>query len=123
MIEDIKPVVAIVDYSYYIFIAIIIAAVIIITSLLFFLFHFKKKNRLKDILQQLQSLSLDDTKNDAYTITFLAKELAVDEQLEQKYQHLIQQLKPYKYKKEVAPFDEDTKAQIAFFLELAGARI
>lgn len=120
---DIKPIEPIVDYTFYIF---VVFGVIVLLGLIFGVLSYlrmRKPNPQKLALSKLQAIDYVNPKQDAYTITTVAKELVVDEQMEQKYENLVIHLQKYKYQKEVPPFDEVTKKEFELFLELANARI
>jgi len=122
-IYDIKPIEPIVDYFFYLFVAFVIVLLLLTAVAIVAYFRNKKPNRKKEILQQLKQIDYSDAKKDAYTITTLAKELVVDEQMQQKYEQLLKMLQKYKYKKEVPPFDEKVKREFELFVGLADARI
>ena len=122
-IKDIKPLVAIEDYSFYLLLFLIALAVLAIILVVYWFYANYKKDPKKEVLQQLHSMPLDDAKEDAYTITKLAKQLIVDDTMAQKYDALVMKLDRYKYKKDVDSFDEDTLMELRHFLGLADARV
>lgn len=66
--------------------------------------------------QKLAGLNLDDTKNAAYAISNLGYEFALEE-LAYVYESLNNRLEPYKYAKNVKPFDHDTVEAYRQFCE------
>lgn len=123
MIHDIKPIEPIVDYFFYIFVGFGAACLLLLAVGTIAYFRTKKPNTQKEILKRLKRIDFSKPKKDAYMISALARELIVDEQMEQKYEQLFAMLQKYKYQKEVPPFESEIKREFELFLELADARI
>jgi C-terminal processing protease CtpA/Prc len=123
MIHDIKPLEQISDYLFFLYqILGVIGFALAVVLVLFFL-RMKKRDPKKEALTKLRALELNDAKKDAYLISKLARQLLVDEQIEQKFLALEDMLARYKYKKNVDAFDAQIKKEFALFLELVSARI
>ncbi len=121
-LKDIKPLVEIPDYSFYLYVA-IITAVTIFTALAVYLlirvFTKKKEQRRKKVLNMLKNMDLSKTKEAAYTFTRYGKELVRDESSYKIYAELLRKLARYKYKKEVPNrFDKETMEHIKLFLRV-----
>jgi len=122
-LHDIKPLVMIEDYSFYIFVALSIIGAIVIAGLLFLVLKWlkeqKKENLRKKHLELLHAIDLQDTKKAAYALTkYGATFKDDDERHRQMYENMLQKLQKYKYKKEVDGFDEETLAIINLYREM-----
>jgi hypothetical protein len=109
-INDIKGLVSILDYSYFIYIFLIVATVLIIIIILLQLiriFYKRKKSDEQIAYEILEKLDLNNTKDAAYKITKYGRVASTDNRSKRLFFQLEEKLEKYKYKKEVAKFDED----------------
>jgi len=90
-LRDIKPIVEVNDYSFYIFLAVVLGVILIIIAISYFVYKKYKKPK--------YHFDLSDSKKTAYKLI----ELIRDKEGSEKY---IEKLHSYTYKKEVPPFDE-----------------
>jgi len=114
LIHDIKPLIEIQEYSFYYFLAVVALGVIILLGAFYILYHyFKNRNKFnirKEHLRLLNAISFSNSKQDAYDITLYGATFAQDnERISKAFEALVEHLEPYKYKKNVPPFDEETK--------------
>ena len=120
-LRDIKPLVEIPDFSFYIYLFFILLATLLAALFIYWIIKKigqKRVDERKAILAELQSLDLSDAKRVAYTITKKGKILVKDSSTLKIYQELLRRLARYKYKKEVPPLDEETKRYIKLFLNM-----
>ncbi|BCD61589.1 hypothetical protein NitYY0826_C0448 [Nitratiruptor sp. YY08-26] len=120
-LRDIKPLVAIPDYSFYLYIGFIVFVTTLAAVLVYFIIKLlsrKKIDKRKEILERLRSLDLNDPKRVAYEITKYGKYIIRDESNMRLYEDLVRKLTKYKYKKEVPPLSSDIKKEIKLFLRV-----
>ncbi|BCD59740.1 MULTISPECIES: hypothetical protein [unclassified Nitratiruptor] len=120
-LRDIKPIVEIPDYSFWIYFAFIVVITLLAAILVYQivkLLSTKKVNRRKEILQMLRNLDCNDSKKCAYLLTKYGKYLVTDESRARLYEDLVKKLTHYKYKKNVSTFPEDLKKEIRLFLRV-----
>lgn len=119
-LHDIKPLIEVVDYSLYYLVGVILLWAILLGGASYLLYrYFKTKNRYnkrKDYAQKIMNLDLSKSKESAYAITHYGA-LFVDDSTRHKemYENLTQRLTPYKYKKEVEPFDDEVLGYIELY--------
>jgi hypothetical protein len=121
-LRDIKPLVTIPDYSFYLYLVTIISVTLGVAAIIYMLISFfsrTKEDRRKVIIKKLESIDLNDSKRVAYTFTKYGKELIKDESSYKIYSELIRRLAKYKYKKEVEGLDEESLEYIKLFLKVA----
>ncbi|RXJ86026.1 hypothetical protein [Arcobacter sp. CECT 8985] len=119
-INDIKQLVTIPDYSFYIYILLIILAALVLLLVIYFIiksFLNRKKSDEKIAFEKLQNLCLKNSKEDAYNITKYGKIVAKDKRSKKLYEELKEELEKYKYKKEVYEFDQSTINQFHRFMD------
>ncbi len=119
-IHDIKQLVDIPDFSLYIYLTLWILGVIlfcIIVFLLFKYFKYRKKDKRKQYYKILKEIDLDDSKNSAYLITKYTRLLAISERDKKLSTELIEELESFKYKKEVAPLNDEVKILFGRFMD------
>ena len=124
-LRDIKPLVEIPDYSFYLYILVMVVVTLLAALMLFFLIRKLSKKRLnqrEQILQRLRSLSFDNPKEVAYQMTKYGRYLVKDESSARLYEDLVRKLTKYKYKKYVKPFDDELKKEIKLFLQVYDER-
>lgn len=114
-LRDIKPLMEIPDYSYYIFIGAVALVVFVVSLLLYFLvrqwWHNRKTNLKKLYFQQLKAVDWQDSKKSAYKVTELGRYFSQDKRCDEIYRQLLPMLEAYKYKKEVPSADSETLNQ------------
>ncbi len=119
-INDIKDLVIIPDYSYFIYIFLLLVASLIIIIIIFLvvkkLFN-RKKTIYKLAYENLRNIDLENSKTAAYLITKYSKNVLKDEKSKKLYYELLENLEKYKYKKEVSKFDEKTLEQFRNFMD------
>ena len=124
-LRDIKPLVEIPDYSFYLYILVMVVVTLLAALMLFFLIRKLSKKRLnqrEQILQHLRSLSFDNPKEVAYQMTKYGRYLVKDESSARLYEDLVRKLTKYKYKKDVEPLDDEIKKEIKLFLRVYDER-
>lgn len=122
-LQDIKSLVVIDDYSYYYFLGLVFFAVVLLLGAFFLVFKWlnerKKENIRKKHLHLLGCIDLTQTKEAAYAITKYGATFKDDDtRHQQMYKNLQGYLAPYKYKKDVEPFDEKTRSIIQLYKEM-----
>ncbi len=120
-LKDIKSLVDIPDYSFYLYLLFIIVVTTLAAVFVYFLLRIlsrKKINKKEEIKKRLRSLDLNDAKTVAYEITRYGRYLVSDESKARLYEDLVKKLTPYKYKKEVPPLNEELKKEIKLFLQV-----
>jgi len=110
----------VVDYSLYYLVGLTLLVSILLGGAFYLLYrYFKTKNRYnkrKDYAQKIMNIDLSKSKESAYAITHYGV-LFVDDSTRHKemYENLTQRLTPYKYKKEVEPFDDEVLGYIELY--------
>ena len=120
-LRDIKPLVEIPDYSFYLYIVFIVIATTLAATVVYWLIKFMSKRRVnkkEEIKKRLQTLDLNDSKRVAYEITRYGRYLVHDESRARLYEDLVRKLTKYKYKKETPPLSSELKKEIRLFLRL-----
>jgi len=120
-LHDIKPLIEIQEYSLYYFVALVAFVLIVVIALLYLAYKYIKNRNGFNIrvehLKLLHESNLDDAKKAAYELTLYGATFADDnEQMHRTYEVLVQELEPYKYKKDVESFSEETKRSIDNYL-------
>ena len=114
-LRDIKPLLEIPDMSYYLYVGFLIFVGVLLLGLLFFLIKKFWLNRKKDIrkiyFKQLKEINWNNAKESAYAVTYLGRELSIDDRSRDIYRGLVPMLEPYKYRKEVPKVDSETIKQ------------
>jgi len=118
MIQDIESFVDIPDYSIYIIIA--ISAILLTIVIIIFLILFKKKEKseFEEYLEKYKNIDLSNSKKSAYLITKYTTILARNKKSKEIKEQLDEELKRYKYKKDVPGFDDKIKGLYNLFLEV-----
>ena len=119
-IRDIKPLLEIHDQSIYYFYALIIISLVIVVGGTYLLFrwlkHRKRHNERKVTYAKLLHVNLQEPKEAAYAITKYGHLFSHDsERTLEMYHNLTSRLEQYKYKKEVASLDEETKSYFELY--------
>jgi ribosomal protein S10 len=119
-IHDIKSLVEVPDYSFYLFYGLISLGLLLILFCSYFIYRFlrnKKENTRKKYFNILKNLDFTNTKQSAYDITKYGQLLVINENEKQLLENLTKKLTVYKYKKDVDNFDTKTKALIDIFID------
>ena len=123
-LHDIKPLVAIEDYSFYYFLAVSFIAVLLLVGAAYLLLKWlkqrKKENLRKKHLEILRSIDLrSDPKKAAYMLTKYGATFKDDDaRHKEMYENMLEKLQRYKYKKEVEPFDDETISIIELYRDI-----
>jgi len=120
-LRDIKPLVEIGDYSFYLYLGLIFFVTAAVAAMVYWIIRLigqKRTDRYREILRQLRALDLEDSKKVAYAITKKGRYLVRDSSRLRIYEELLRRLARYKYKKEVPPLDEETRRYIELFLKM-----
>jgi len=122
-LRDIKPLLEIPDSSYYIYWGLILFVSLLVLGVLFFvlkkLWDNRKINLEKGYLEAIKQIDWTDTKKSAYEATHYARLLASDERRKELFSQLEPMLEQYKYKKEVAEIDVDTRNKFNLYVQVA----
>ena len=123
-LHDIKPLVAIEDYSFYYFLALSVVAAVLLAGVFYLLLKWlkqrKKENLRKRHLDILRSIDLrKDPKKAAYMLTKYGATFKDDDaRHKEMYENMLHRLERYKYRKEVEPFDEETVSIIELYRDI-----
>ncbi len=119
-INDIKDLVIIPDYSFFIYTFLLILATLITIIILFLIFKKflnRKKTAYEIAVINLKNIDLEDSKTASYLITKYAKDVLNDDRSKKLYFELSENLENFKYKKEVSKFDKKTLEQFRRFMD------
>jgi len=119
-LHDIKPLVEIQEYSFYYLLGISLVVISVVFAIIFFAYKWYQNrsrfNQRANNLKIINALDFKDTKHSAYTITMLGAIFKDDSPRHQEmYDNLTKRLQEYKYKKEVAGFDDEVKGYIELY--------
>ena len=122
-LHDIKPLVEVPDHSLLFLSVLLLAASVFIGSVIYLVWHYivqrKKVDRRKLHYRILKDIAFDDPKKAAYAITRYGRIFVEDgERYKETYLNLLDRLAPYKYKKSVAPIDEEAIAYYRIYVEM-----
>ena len=121
-LRDIKPLLEINDYSYYLYIGLIILAVLVLLTILFFVLRIFWMNQQKDMkkvyFERLEAIDWVDTKKSAYELTSLAYHFTDNKKIKEIYEQMLPMLEPYKYRKEVPLVDDEVLRQYKFLVHV-----
>jgi len=127
LLRDIKPLVDIPDNSVYLYWSIILIGVLLLGILIFVLIKkirgFKIVNMPKHYLKMISNIEWRDPKKAAYQATYYGRLLATDDRRVELFDQLLPLLEQYKYKKEVARIDKETKAQLELYIKVCNESI
>jgi hypothetical protein len=123
-LRDIKPPVAIPDWSAWFYWGVIVLGIIILIIALYFLIKtllgMRRTNRRKAWLAALQAIDWNDPKHAAYEATRLGRLLLPEDdeksRLHELYRQMVAELEKYKYKKTIDPLDPATRSQVDLFV-------
>ncbi len=126
-LRDIKPLIEIPDYSYWVYYGLIAAAIVLVAAIVAVvalrLWRMRKENLAKRYLAALKSIDWHDSKKAAYEATRYGRLIATDRRLKELYDQLLPLLEKYKYKKEVEPVDQETLNKFNLFVQVADESI
>ena len=121
-LRDIKPLLEIVDSSYYIYVGLIFVSVFLVISAVVFIGRNLWINRKRSIeelyLERLKSIDWSNAKKASYDVTFLAYHFIDNERVNEIYLQTIPMLEKYKYRKEVPAVDSETIRQYELLVHL-----
>lgn len=120
-IHDIKNLTQIPDISFYIFLGLSILVFVILLVLIFIIYKYfknKKKNRRKEYYKILKELDLKDSKQSAYNISKYTRLLVSNEREEKLFDELNEELEKFKYKKEVAPLNDEVRILFGRYMDI-----
>ncbi len=114
-LRDIKPLLEIPDYSYYLFLGGAFLLLFLALLALFFLVKKMWRERSVDLKQRyfqaLKNVDWENAKKASYQVTFLARKLCEDDRSKEIFSQLLPMMEPYKYKKKVPSVDIETLKQ------------
>ncbi len=126
-LRDIKPLVEIPDISLFLYWGIVIVCIVVIVVgtafVVYKLVKMRKRNILKEYLNELYHIDFGDPKKAAYKITRYGRLLALDDRRKELFGQLENMLEKYKYKKNVEPIDRQTKSQFELFRKICDESI
>jgi len=122
-IHDIKPLLEIHEYSLYYFLGVLVISLSIIAVIVFFVVKYIRNrngfNIRKEHFKLLNAIRLEDAKKDAYDVSFYGATFKNDSPRHtEMFENLTQRLEIYKYKKDVADFDEETKGYVNLYKDM-----
>jgi hypothetical protein len=122
-LHDIKPLVEVPDHSLLLLSVLVVLAAVLIGGIIFLVWRSfsgrKKVDLRKRNYKLLENITFDDPKKAAYAITRYGLMFAEDgERYKEAYGNLVSRLAPYKYKKNVAPIDEEAIAYYRIYIEM-----
>ena len=110
-IHDIKPLVEVNDYSFYLFITLVLCSIILLICIFYFIYK-KIKNRKIDYskiyIKKLKQIDISKSKNAAYKITKYCNAISKNDQQALLANALIKDVLQYKYKKHTNDFNQKT---------------
>lgn len=119
-LHDIKELEKIPDNSIFVFSFLIFLGIILLLVIIFFIIKFfknRKKSDRKKYYEILENINFENSKESAYTITKYSRLLALSEREKKLSEELIEDLRKYKYKKNVKQIDDMIKAKFLTFME------
>jgi|GEM_PF-164165 hypothetical protein len=126
-LRDIKPLLEIPDYSFYLYWGLIGFFALLGFGILFFVakkfWENRKVNLAKMYLERLKQIDWEDSKHAAYEATKYARLLTTDERRKELFSQLEPMLEQYKYKKVVNEVDQQTLNQFHLFVRIADESI
>jgi hypothetical protein len=120
-LKDIKPIIEIPDYSFYILCLLATVGVLLLIAIIYNIYkYFKSIGKTpRDIsLKILKNIDFQNPKDSAYAITHHGKIVATDHRSQKVLKDLNIKLENYKYKKNVKEIDSETKKEFQLFLEV-----
>lgn len=120
-INDIKNLVEIPDFSFYIFVLLCILFILVFTTLVFLIYKkikHKKKNLRKEYYKILKNIDFSNAKEDSYKISKYLRLLAKNQKEKSLSNELINDLEQYKYKKEVNNINKKDILKFEIIMEI-----
>ena len=120
-LHDIKELENIPDNSIFIFSILVFAGIILILTIIFLFIKYFKNRKVSDrktYFNILKNIDFDDSKKAAYTITKYSRLIANSDREKKLANELIEELRIFKYKKNVKNIDKLTKAKYSTFMEI-----
>jgi len=121
-IHDIAPLVEIVDYSFYYFLAAVIIGSTLLAAAAIWVLKRMRNRRIderKAAFEKLKTIDLRNPKQAAYDISEIGRRFAGENERTQKaFDNLFGRLERYKYAREVDPIDEETLGYYRLYLEI-----
>ena len=115
-LKDIKPLLEIPDYSYYLYFSLLVFLIFLLLLILFFIIRWwwkPQKMEMKEIyFSRLKSVDWSDSKKAAYEVTFFGRVLSSeDPRIKEIYRQLLPYLESYKYRPQVKKVDNEMLRQ------------
>ena len=122
-LHDIQPLMEVPDSSFAFLVIVVLVVVVLISSVLYLLFgYFKKQKKInirKEHFKALKKVDFKDPKKAAYQITFYGRLFSDDsERMHEAYNNMVDYLEDYKYKKSVAPINDESRSYYKIYLEM-----
>ena len=120
-LHDIKELENIPDNSIFIFSILVFAGIILILTIIFLFIKYFKNRKVSDrktYFNILKNIDFDDSKKAAYTITKYSRLIVNSDREKKLANELIEELRIFKYKKNVKNIDKLTKAKYSTFMEI-----
>lgn len=119
-LHDIKPIMDVEEFSLYYLLGISVLVLALLLAIFYLLFSaLKKRNRYsrrKEDFKSLNELDFNLTKESAYAVTLYGATFKNDSQRHlEMYENIVARLENYKYKREVAGFDDETLGYIELY--------
>jgi len=122
-LHDIKPIMEVDENSLYYLLGISFFVFLLACGIIYLLYKYiKNKNRFnirKEHYKLLCAVDTTDTKKAAYAITLYGYTFRDDSPRHtEMFSNLLRKLEPFKYKKEVKPFDDETLSYFELYKEM-----
>ncbi len=121
-LNDIKPLVQIEDFSFYLYVGIWIAAVLSVLALIYWMIRLyaqsRKVNIEKVYLEKMDAIDWNEPKRAAYEATEYGRYLANDERRSTLYQDMVTALEKYKYKADVPAISIEDKRLFEIYIKV-----
>ena len=119
-LKDIKDIVEVQEHSFVMLMSVILLTVVLV-ALAIYLFKNRRKRRKKPTakeiaLTKLQNIDYSDPKEVVYLFDEQG-EMFLNEKNQVEFESIKEELKIYKYKKDIPPLDRDTKERIKAFIK------
>lgn len=119
-LKDIKDIVEVQEHSFVMLMSVILLAVVVV-ALATYLFKNRRKRRKKPTakeiaLERLQNIDYSNTKEVVYLFEEQG-EMFLNEKNQVEFESIKEELKIYKYKKDIPPLDRDIEERIKAFIK------
>jgi len=119
-LKDIKDIVEVQEHSFVMLMGLILLAVMVV-ALAIYLFKNRRKRRKKPTakeiaLERLQNIDYSDPKEVVYLFEEQG-EMFLNEKNQVEFESIKEELKIYKYKKDIPPLDKDIEERIKAFIK------